>query len=152
MVAIDSEQPQGFFSYYISLNTGNGEKTKNCRIESKVQTNDIMSNGPFDLQAYIHKTKWKEQNLAVSQKSLRALFQAPLQNQEYSQLLPCGHPAITDTLIIQTAAKSRAKTNYRRLTWNKLPLLQTLVNEDTNWRSLQCPLWREMTVVKSSKW
>ena len=34
---------------------------------------------------------------------------------KYSQLSPCGHPAITDTSIKQTAAKSPAKTNYRRL-------------------------------------
>ena len=29
----------------------------------------------------------------------------------YSQLSPCGHPAITDTPIIRTAAKSPAQTN-----------------------------------------
>ena len=34
----------------------------------------------------------------------------------YSQLSPCGHPAITDTPIIRTADKFRAKINYRRLT------------------------------------
>ena len=34
----------------------------------------------------------------------------------YSQLLPYGHPAITDTQIIRTALKSRAKINYGRLT------------------------------------
>ena len=33
----------------------------------------------------------------------------------YSQLSPCGHPAITDTPIIQTEAKSQTKTIYRRL-------------------------------------
>ena len=33
----------------------------------------------------------------------------------YSQLSPCGHPAITDTPIIRTEAKSQAKTIYRRL-------------------------------------
>ena len=35
---------------------------------------------------------------------------------KYSQLSPCGHLAITETPIIQTAAKSAAKTNYTRLT------------------------------------
>ena len=35
---------------------------------------------------------------------------------KYSQLSPCGYPAITDTLIIRTADKFRAKINYRRLT------------------------------------
>ena len=34
----------------------------------------------------------------------------------YSQLPPCGHPAITDTPIIRTADKFRAKINYRHLT------------------------------------
>ena len=34
---------------------------------------------------------------------------------EYSQLLPCRHPAIMGTLIRQTAATSPAKTNYRHL-------------------------------------
>ena len=35
----------------------------------------------------------------------------------YSQLSPRGNPAIMDTPIIRTqAAKSQAKTNYRRLT------------------------------------
>ena len=33
----------------------------------------------------------------------------------YSQLSPCGHPAIRDTPIIRTEAKSQAKTIYRRL-------------------------------------
>ena len=31
----------------------------------------------------------------------------------YRQLSPCGHPAITDTPIIRTEAKSQAKTIYR---------------------------------------
>ena len=35
---------------------------------------------------------------------------------DYSQLSPCGHPAITDTPIIRTADKFRAKINYRHLT------------------------------------
>ena len=34
----------------------------------------------------------------------------------FSQLSTCGHPAITDTPIIRTAAKFRLKINYRRLT------------------------------------
>ena len=59
---------------------------------------------------------------------------------KYSQLSPCGHLAITDTPIKRTAAKSPAETNYRRLTEKQLPLLRTLANEDTNSRSLQCPL------------
>ena len=47
------------------------------------------------------------------------------------QLPPCGHPAIMDTPIIRTTAKSPAKTNYRRLTeinsrYYGLSLLRTL--------------------------
>ena len=44
----------------------------------------------------------------------------------YSQLSPRGHPAIMDTPIIRTqAAKSQAKTNYRRLTEIRLSLMRT---------------------------
>ena len=64
----------------------------------------------------------------------------------YSQLLPCGHLAITDTPIIRRATKSLAKKKNTDV-WlkkknnnKKTPLLRTLVNEDTNSRSLQCPL------------
>ena len=50
---------------------------------------------------------------------------------QYSQLSPCGHPAITDTPIIRTAAKSPAKINNRRLTeinsrYYGLSLMRTL--------------------------
>ena len=40
----------------------------------------------------------------------------PLVNYWWSQLLPGGHPAIVDTPIIRTEAKSLAKINYRCLT------------------------------------
>ena len=36
-------------------------------------------------------------------------------NVNYSQLSPCDHPAITDTPIIWTAAKSQEKVYYRHL-------------------------------------
>ena len=65
----------------------------------------------------------------------------------YSQLLPCGHLAITDTPIIRTAATSLAKKKKiqtfdlkKKKKKKKLRLLRTLANEDTNSRSLQCPL------------
>ena len=63
----------------------------------------------------------------------------------YSQRLPCGHLALTDTPIIRTAATSLAKkkkTNVKqkKKKKKKLRLLRTLANEDTNSRSLQCPL------------
>ena len=38
---------------------------------------------------------------------------------EYRQLLPCAHPAIMDTLIIRTAAKSQAKINIIIDVWVK---------------------------------
>ena len=52
----------------------------------------------------------------------------------YSQLSPRGHPAITDTPIIRTAAKSPAKTNYRCLTeinsrYYGLSLMRTLIRD-----------------------
>ena len=34
----------------------------------------------------------------------------------YSQFSPCGHPAITDTSIQQTAVESQGKIDYRHLT------------------------------------
>ena len=54
----------------------------------------------------------------------------PFVNTVYSQLSPCGHPAITDTPIIWTAAKFPAKINYRYLTeinsrYYGLPLMRT---------------------------
>ena len=42
---------------------------------------------------------------------------------QYSQLSPCGHPPITDTPIIRTAAKSRAKINCRGLTETDWPTI-----------------------------
>ena len=52
----------------------------------------------------------------------------------FSQLSTCGHPAITDTPIIRTAAKSRSKINYRRLTeinswYYGLSLMRTLTQD-----------------------
>ena len=38
---------------------------------------------------------------------------------EYRQLLPCAQPAITDTQIIRTAAKSQAKINVIIDVWEK---------------------------------
>ena len=51
----------------------------------------------------------------------------------YSQCLPCRRPVITDTLIIQTAAKSHTKTNHRFLTemnfrYYGLSLIMTLTH------------------------
>ena len=45
---------------------------------------------------------------------------------DYSQLSPCEHSAITDTLVIRTAAKSQCKNKLQIFGWNKLPLMRTL--------------------------
>ena len=47
---------------------------------------------------------------------------------------------LADASIIQTAAKFPGKNELQTFDLNKLPLLQTVANEDTNLRSLQCPL------------
>ena len=47
---------------------------------------------------------------------------------------------LADTPIIQTATKFPGKNKLQTFDLNKLPLLQTVANEDTNLRSLQCPL------------
>ena len=60
--------------------------------------------------------------------------------------LSCRHPAIMHTPIIWIAAKSQAKMNYRHFAWNKLSLLWTRGNDDTNLRSLQCPLEKEFNL------
>lgn len=61
----------------------------------------------------------------------------------YSQVSPCGHLAIVDTLIIPTwAANSEGQKNkIQKFDWNKLPPTQTLPNEYARLRSLQCLLW-----------
>ena len=58
------------------------------------------------------------------------ILTTPLATQ-YSQLPPCEHPAITDTPIIRTAAKSPAKPNFRHLSeinsrYYGLSLMRTL--------------------------
>ena len=47
---------------------------------------------------------------------------------------------LANTPIIRTAAKFSCKNKLQTFDLNKLPLLRTLANEDTNLRSLQCPL------------
>ena len=47
---------------------------------------------------------------------------------------------LADAPIIRTAAKFPGKNKLQTFDLNKLPLLRTLANEDTNLRSLQCPL------------
>ena len=47
---------------------------------------------------------------------------------------------LANTPIIRTAAKFPSENELQKFDLNKLPLLRTLANEDTNLRSLQCPL------------
>ena len=47
---------------------------------------------------------------------------------------------LANTPIIRIAAKFPGKNKLQTFDLNKLPLLRTLANEDTNLRSLQCPL------------
>ena len=51
-----------------------------------------------------------------------------------------SHLGIVNTPIIRTAAKFPGKNKLHTFYVNKLPLLRTVANEDTNLRSLQCPL------------
>ena len=53
------------------------------------------------------------------------------------------HSPITETPVIRTATikiLGKNKQTLQMFDWNKLPLLGTLTNEDTNSRSLQCQL------------
>ena len=59
------------------------------------------------------------------------MFYCLVPRPHYSQLSPCGHLALTDTLIKRTATKSQEKPNYRRLTeiisrCYRLSLMRTL--------------------------
>ena len=47
---------------------------------------------------------------------------------------------LADTPIIRTATKFPGRNKLQTFDLNKFPLLRTLANEDTNFRSLQCPL------------
>ena len=42
---------------------------------------------------------------------------------------------------------AESQNKLQTVDWNKLLLLWTLANEDTNSRSLQCLQWRELTVL-----
>ena len=47
---------------------------------------------------------------------------------------------LANTPIIRTAAKFPGKNKLQTFDLNKFPLLRTLANEDSNLRSLKCPL------------
>ena len=49
----------------------------------------------------------------------------------WSQNVCTVNSCIVDTLIIWTAARTQAKNELQMFDWYKLPLLQTLSNEDT---------------------
>ena len=55
-------------------------------------------------------------NFNISKSSIYMERERCLGTTQYSQLLPCWHLAVRDTLIKQKVAKSLAKKNHRRLT------------------------------------
>ena len=87
-------------------------------------------------------SEWNLGNITLSTNQSGKMFYVPVCERPvpvlfrfsstYSQLSPCGHLALTDNPIIRTAAKSPAKTNYRRLTkinsrYYGLSLLRTCI-------------------------
>lgn len=63
----------------------------------------------------------------------------------HSRFSPCGHPAIKDNPITGTSTMwIPGKNNLQMIEWNLFPLLWTLDNDETDSRSLHCPLLREL--------
>ena len=78
-----------------------------------VRTRSHWSNG----NGRIHKILWCIFRVACSREGMYQLWVWKTDRKNcYSQLSPYEHPAMTDTPIIRTAPKSRAKINYGRLT------------------------------------
>ena len=73
-------------------------------VEGEWDHNDLLSDGNHRLEAAAFTIPFPEMTILA------------VQVNNYSQLPPCGHLAITDTPLLQTAAKSPAKLSYRRLT------------------------------------
>lgn len=72
----------------------------------------------------------------------------------YSRLSPCGHPAITDALMMWTAAKFQAKINYGDLTeinscYYRLALMWTLTRDPYSVRYNELELTVQPTTVKN---
>ena len=63
----------------------------------------------------------------------------------HSRFSPCGHPAIKDNPIAGTSTMwIPGENNLQMIEWNLFPLLWTLDNDETDSRSLHCPLLREL--------
>ena len=63
----------------------------------------------------------------------------------HSRFSPCGHPAIKDNPITGTSTMwIPGENNLQMIEWNLFPLLWTLDNDETDSRSLHCPLLREL--------
>lgn len=63
----------------------------------------------------------------------------------HSRFSPCGHPAIKDNPITGTSTIwIPGENNLQMIEWNLFPLLWTLDNDETDSRSLHCPLLREL--------
>lgn len=63
----------------------------------------------------------------------------------HSRFSPCGHPAIKDNPITGTSTMwIPGENNLQMIEWNLFPLLWTLDNDETDSRSLNCPLLREL--------
>lgn len=63
----------------------------------------------------------------------------------HSRFSPCGHPAIKDNPITGTSTIwIPGENNLQMMEWNLFPLLWTLDNDETDSRSLHCPLLREL--------
>lgn len=63
----------------------------------------------------------------------------------HSRFSPCGHPAIKDNPITGTSTMGiPGENNLQMIEWNLFPLLWTLDNDETDSRSLHCPLLREL--------
>lgn len=63
----------------------------------------------------------------------------------HSRFSPCGHPAIKDNPITGTSTMwIPGENNLQMIEWNLFLLLWTLDNDETDSRSLHCPLLREL--------
>lgn len=63
----------------------------------------------------------------------------------HSRFSPCGHPVIKDNPITGTSTMwIPGENNLQMIEWNLFPLLWTLDNDETDSRSLHCPLLREL--------
>ena len=90
----------------------------------------ILVLGTFQLKRQnIKKMIFQSVTKAALKKKIRVQSTLALRTPRYS-----GHPDKTDS------GKIPGKNKLQTFDWNKLPLIRTLADEDTNLRSIQCPL------------